>query len=98
MSGPKAPRAILGARGGAATLPDYTNDGSTSVGVHKPAGAGSGYSVNCRIGSGAWMGFAYEFPFTLVMSSKSQTFDCIASDTGCTPSDMDTESWNSLFL
>ena len=96
--GPQGPKGDPGSAGGDATLPDYTNDGSTSVGVHKPAGAGSGYSVNCRIGSGAWMGFAYEFPFTLVMSSKSQTFDCIASDTGCTPSDMDTESWNSLFL
>lgn len=82
-----------------AALPDYTNDGISPymIGIHKPAGAGSGYNVQYRIGSAAYV-LATSFPFTLTMSGATQTFDLFANDADKVQSIIDNESWNSLFL
>jgi hypothetical protein len=82
--------------GAQAILPDYTDAGVPDITVHKPAGASSGYNVTYRIGSGSYSTAAF-FPFTLTMSSPSQTFDLFANDSGAVQSALDTESWNSLF-
>lgn len=83
-----------------APLPTYTNDNpppTPDIGVYAPAGASPAYNVTYQIGAGAWV-TANVFPFVMNMASDSQTFNLYANDSGKTQSDIDTQSWNSLFL
>ena len=84
-----------------APLPTYTSGGTSpyKIVLNKPPGATGSYNFSYRnpSGSGAF-GTIWNFPVTLTMAGASTTFDGYASDSDKTPSYLDIESWNSLFL
>ena len=88
--------------GTAAPLPmaanGYTSGGTHKITINPPSGAPSGWFVQVGSPSGSAMLTAHNFPFTLTMANDTQTFDLIAFAPAYTSSEVDVESWNSLFL